>query len=148
MVIVPKTTTLQIEATLANKDVGFVRVGQAVEVKVETFTFTRYGLLHGAIASISRDVVAPDQSSPDRSGGGPRTTDAEVPKDEQERQSRQPAYVAQITVSETGIETEDGWRTLEPGMAVTAEIKTGRRRLISYLLSPLMRYRHEGLRER
>jgi len=51
-------------------------------------------------------------------------------------------------LTETGIRTEEGWRPLEPGMAVTAEIKTGQRRVISYLLSPLLRYRQEGLRER
>ncbi len=146
MVIVPREAHLEIEATLANKDIGFVHIGQAVAVKVETFTFTRYGLLHGTVTSLSRDVVAQDSN-----GADPRSTrslDAEPPKDEQDRQARQPAYVARIALAETGLETEEGWRPLEPGMAVTAEIKTGRRRVIGYLLSPLMRYRQEGLRER
>jgi len=146
MVIVPKSTQLEVEATMLNKDVGFVRAGQEVEVKVETFTFTRYGLLHGTVESVSRDVVAPDQNSADARNG--KTTDAEIPKDEQERQSRQPAYIALISVAETGIETEDGWRALEPGMAVTAEIKTGQRRVIEYLMSPLLRYKQDAMKER
>jgi hemolysin D len=146
MVIVPKDAHLEIEATLANKDIGFVHPGQGVEVKVETFNFTRYGLIHGTVTSISRDVVAPDINAGDsRTGRGP---DAEIPKDEQERQSRQPAYVAHITLAETTIDTEEGTTALEPGMAVTAEIKTGQRRVIEYLLSPLLRYRHEAIRER
>jgi threonine dehydrogenase-like Zn-dependent dehydrogenase len=57
-------------------------------------------------------------------------------------------YLAHIAVQERGIQTEQGWRPLEPGMAVTAEIKTGRRRVIEYLLPPLARYKHESLRER
>lgn len=146
LVIVPRAAHLEIEANLANKDIGFVHPGQPVEIKVETFNFTRYGLMHGTVSSISRDVVAPDLSSGDtRNGRGP---DAEIPKDEQERQSKQPAYVAHVTLTETSIVTEDGLTALEPGMAVTAEIKTGRRRVISYLLSPLLRYQQEGLRER
>jgi membrane fusion protein, hemolysin D len=146
MVIVPRDAHLEIEATLPNKDIGFVHAGQPVEVKVETFNFTRYGLIHGTVASVSRDVVAPDINVGDaRTGRGP---DAEIPKDEQERQSRQPAYVAHITLAETTIDTEQGMTALEPGMAVTAEIKTGERRVIEYLLSPLLRYRHEAIRER
>ncbi len=53
-----------------------------------------------------------------------------------------------MNLNENGIETEQGWAKVEPGMAVTAEIKTGDRRVIEYLLSPLIRLSHEGLRER
>jgi hemolysin D len=67
---------------------------------------------------------------------------------EQDRQSRQPTYVAHVALAGTGVATEQGFTPLEPGMVVTAEIKTGQRRLISYLLSPLLRYKQEGLRER
>jgi hemolysin D len=88
----------------------------------------------------------------DRSGIGTRRTggkgDPENSSNDDERQSHQPAYVAHVALSETGINTEQGFTPLEPGMAVTAEIKTGQRRVISYLLSPLLRYKQEGLRER
>jgi hemolysin D len=146
MVIVPKEAQLEIEATLANKDIGFVHPGQVVEVKVETFNFTRYGLIHGTVTSVSRDVVAPDINASDSRNG--RGHDADIPKDEQERQSKQPAYVAHISLAQTTIDTEEGVTPLEPGMAVTAEIKTGQRRVIEYLLSPVLRYRHEAIRER
>ena len=146
MVVVPKGTGLEIEATLANKDVGFVHAGQDVEIKVEAFTFTRYGLLHGTVTDVSQDVVAPQESGAD--ARAPRTDDAEAASDEKARQSQQPTYVAHVALAATGIETENGFAPLEPGMAVTAEIKTGERRVISYLLSPLIRFKQEGLRER
>ncbi|MFG1343133.1 HlyD family type I secretion periplasmic adaptor subunit [Xanthobacter autotrophicus] len=141
LVIVPKESRLEIEANLANRDVGFVHPGQEVEVKVEAFTFTRYGLLHGVVESLSRDAVNAE-------AGTNRSRDAEAPADDAERQARQPAYVAHITVREDGLDTEQGWKAIEPGMAVTAEIKTGQRRIIEFLLSPLLRYRHDAGRER
>lgn len=141
LVIVPKNSRLEIEANLANRDVGFVQAGQAVEVKVEAFTFTRYGLLHGTVDSVSQDAVVSDARLD-------RAKEADAPADETERQARQPAYVARISVREGGIDTEQGWKAMEAGMAVTAEIKTGQRRIIEYLLSPLLRYRHEAGRER
>ncbi|MBV9979887.1 HlyD family type I secretion periplasmic adaptor subunit [Bradyrhizobium sp.] len=145
MVIVPREARLEIEANLANKDVGFVRPGQQVEVKVETFNFTRYGLLRGTVTTISHDVVAADVSAPDRKD---RQDDPALARSEEERQARQPSYVAHVALEQTGIQTEDGFASLEPGMAVTAEIKTGRRRVIEFLLSPLLRYRQEAWRER
>jgi hemolysin D len=66
---------------------------------------------------------------------------------EDARQADQPSYIAHVALTEKGLQTEQGFKAVEPGMAVTAEIKTGRRRVISYLLSPLLRYRQEGLRE-
>ena len=147
MVIVPKESQLEIETTLANKDVGFVHKGQEVEIKVEAFTFTRYGLLHGTVTSVSQDVVAPQDAS-QADNRNSKSDPSDPPKDENERQSREPAYIAHVSLAETGIDTEQGFMSLEPGMAVTAEIKTGQRTVISYLLSPLLRYKQEGLRER
>jgi hemolysin D len=70
------------------------------------------------------------------------------PRDGQNSASGESAYVARISLAETLVETEQGPKPLEVGMTVTAEIKTGQRRIIEYLLSPFMRYRHEALRER
>jgi len=147
MVVVPKDSKLEIETTLANKDVGFVHKAQDVEIKVEAYTFTRYGLLHGKVTSVSQDVVGV-QDNNQTSNRNSKDDPADPPKDDSDRQSRQPSYVAHVSINEGGIETEQGYMQLEPGMAVTAEIKTGQRTVISYLLSPLMRYKQEGLRER
>lgn len=145
MVIVPKGTGIEIEATLPNKDVGFVHKGQHVEIKVEAFTFTRYGLLHGQVTSLSQDAVAPEDASSDLRRSQ-RDVDAE--SGEAERQARQPTYVAHVSLATNAIRTEEGITHLEPGMAVTAEIKTGHRSVMSYLLSPLSRFKQEGFRER
>jgi hemolysin D len=146
MVIVPEGAGLEIETTLANKDVGFVQPGQAAEIKVEAFTYTRYGLLHGTVTSVSREaVVSAEGSQPGRSS---RKDGGLGPNDEAERQAGQPSYMVRIALAETGIQTERGFSALEPGMAVTAEIKTGERRIISFLLSPLQRLANESLRER
>ncbi len=110
--------------------------GQEVEVRVETFNFTRYGLLHGTVITISRDVVAPDVTAPDRKD---RESDPALARSEEERQARQPTYVAHIALEQAGIETEQGYTKLASSMAVTAEIKTGQRRVIEFLLSPLLR---------
>jgi len=144
MVVVPDGSKLQIEAMLPNRDVGFVHAGQPAEVKVEAFTYTRYGLIHGTVDGVSRDAVQSGNRKSregSRQDGGDSSDSGDTPHEES-------SYVARVSLSRTTIDTEDGARSLEPGMAVTAEIKTGRRRVIEYLLSPLLRYRHEGLRER
>jgi hemolysin D len=146
MVVVPEGSKLQIEAMLPNRDVGFVHVGQPAEVKVEAFTYTRYGLIHGTVEGISRDAVQSGGGRKSQEGGRQdNSQDASASADGPREES---SYVARVSLSQTAIDTEDGPRPLEPGMAVTAEIKTGQRRVIQYLLSPLLRYKHEGLKER
>jgi hemolysin D len=146
MVIVPDGSRLEVEAVLPNRDAGFVHAGQSAELKVEAFTYTRYGLLHGSVLNVSRDALRAEgeaiASDRDQATGnaGPRGNQGSV--------AGEPAYVARIGLAESAVETEQGPMPLEPGMSVTAEIKTGQRRVISYLLSPFMRYRHEALRER
>ncbi|MFG1478831.1 HlyD family secretion protein [Xanthobacter sp. V4C-4] len=141
MVIVPMGGRLEIEAELANRDADFVHAGQETEVKVEAFTSTRYGLLHGTVESVSRDAVTGDGCA-ERAGSG------EAPAGDEAHHARQPGDVARLSVREAGLKTEHGSYPIEAGMAVTAEIKTGRRRIIDVLLSPLLKYAHEGGRER
>lgn len=120
--IVPEHAAMEVEATLQNKDIGFVRNGQEVEVKVDTFNFTKYGLLAAKVKNISNDAVE------DKKKGWVYRMQIQLQSD-------------QLTVGEKLVR-------LSPGMAVTAEIKTGRRRLIEFVLAPLMRYKHESVRER
>ena len=142
MVIVPSDSKLEIEAMVSNHDVGFVHAGDEVEIKVDTFDFTRYGLLHGRVLSISSDAIVRDASgekSNDKQPGSPTTS---------EPKGQELTYAARISVDRTQMLVEDKKVNLSPGMAVTAEIKTGSRRIISYLLSPLAKYKQESLRER
>jgi hemolysin D len=145
MVVVPDGSRLQVEAMLPNRDVGFVHAGEPAEVKVEAFTYTRYGLLRGSVEGVSRDALQTGERND--SAGRAKTAGGSDDEDSQNG-SHESAYVARIALAATAIDTEDGPLPLEPGMAVTAEIKTGQRRVIDYVLSPLLRYRHEGLRER
>jgi hemolysin D len=143
MLVVPTEHQLEIEAMISNRDVGFVQAGQEVAIKVDTFNFTRYGLMHGRILSVSQDAIsrdAPDdranQKLPGTESGGSEPRGQEL------------LYAARISLDRTQLQIENKQVNLSPGMAVTAEVKTGARRIISYLLSPLARYHHDSLRER
>lgn len=130
MVIVPADSSLEVEAMVLNRDIGFVEAGQDVEVKIDTFNFTKYGLIPGTVLHVSPDAV-PQDPSPARPDAGDGF-----------------AYAARIALDRTHMEVEGREVALVPGMAVTAEIRTGSRRIIEFLLSPVLRYRQESLRER
>ena len=143
LVIVPSDSRLEIEAMVSNRDIGFVHAGQDAEIKVDTFNFTRYGLLHGQVLSVSQDAIIRDQPQ-DRSGDRGLGTQ----NDTSEPKGQELNYSARISLDRTQMQIDDRMVNLSPGMAVTVEIKTGSRRILSYLLSPLLRYRQETLRER
>jgi hemolysin D len=121
MVVVPYGA-LTVEAKVLNKDAGFVRKGQPVAVKLEAFPFTRYGTVPGQIESISTDAVD------DKKMG--------------------PVYLARITLLRSTIDRGDRMVPLGPGMVTTADIRTGRRSILSYLMSPIDKARLEAGRER
>ena len=142
-VIVPSDSQLEIEAMVSNRDVGFVHAGDEVEIKVDTFDFTRYGLLHGQVLSISSDAIVRDNSAEQSKEKQPGSaTNSSEPK------GQELTYAARISVDRSQMQVEDKKVNLSPGMAVTAEIKTGSRRIIGYLMSPLVKYKQESLRER
>lgn len=122
MVIVPKDQPVEVEAMLENKDIGFVRAGQAVTVKVETFTFTKYGVVGGEVVSVSSDAI--------------------------EDEKRGLLYGVRVRLLSNVVIVKGQAIKLAPGMSVSAEVKTDKRKVIDYLLSPLERHLSEGLRER
>ena len=143
LVLVPVDSRLEIEAMVSNRDIGFVHVGQDVEIKIDTFNFTRYGLIHGKVLSLSQDAITrdkPQDRSDDQTPGA--TTTSSEPK------GQEMVYAARISLDRTQMQIEENLVNLSPGMAVTAEIRTGSRAIISYLLSPLLKYHQESLRER
>jgi hemolysin D len=143
MVVVPVGTHLEIEAMIANRDIGFVEAGQDAAIKVDTFNFTRYGLLQGKVLSVSQDAInhntSQDKAS-DKSEG--------VEQGSGDLKGQELAYAARVSLDRIQMQVDNKLVNLSPGMAVTVEIKTGSRRIISYLLSPLLRYHQETLRER
>ena len=122
MLIVPGDNPLEVEAFIENKDIGFVKPDQCAEVKIETFQYTKYGTLHANVTSVSHDAINDEK--------------------------RGLIYSARVKMDRTNINVDGTDVNLSPGMAVSVEIKTGKRRVIEYFLSPLMQYGHESLRER
>src|SRR6266566_4423581 len=143
LMIVPSDSRLEIEAMVSNRDIGFVHSGQEAEVKIDTFNFTRYGLLHGQVLSVSEDAIIRDQQQ-DRSNDRRLGTQ----NDTSEPKGQELNYSARISLDRTQMQIGDRMVDLSPGMAATVEIRTGSRTILSYLLSPLLRYRQETLRER
>ncbi len=146
VVVVPADSRLEIEAMVSNRDIGFVKPGQSAEIKVDTFNYTRYGLLRGKVESLSADAVTPDKRE-DAPNARPTGLDKDAAA-ANDSGSREPVYSARVSLEKTSMIIDDQPTELAPGMAVTVEIKTGSRRIISFLLSPLLRYGHESLRER
>lgn len=122
MIVVPGDSGLEVEAMLLNKDKGFVSAGQDAEIKLEAFTFTKYGTIPGTVLHVSNDAV-----------------DHEV---------LGLVFPMRVSMDRETIRAEGKVVALTPGMAATVEVKTGRRRVIEFLLTPLLRYRDEALRER
>ena len=122
MVVAPEDGQLEVEAILENKDIGFVNEGQDAEVKIDAFPFTRYGTVEGKVTSLSRDAVQIDKVGL--------------------------VYTAKVSLTRSTIQVDTKEIRLTPGMSVAVEIKTGKRRLIEYFLSPLLQAGHESIRER
>jgi hemolysin D len=143
MVVVPAESHLEIEAMLSNRDIGFVHAGQDAEIKVDTFNFTKYGLLHGMVSSVSQDAVVREKPAAkwnDKINGSQDSSS--------EPNGQELNYSARVSLDRTEMNVDGQTVNLSPGMAVTVEVKTGTRRIISYLLSPLLRYKQNSLRER
>ena len=119
------------------------RVGQEAAIKVDTFNFTRYGLLHGTVLTVSNDAIQRDRPQ-DKQPDKPQAAEA----GSSEPKSQELVYAARVSLDRTRMQVEDKTVNLSPGMAVTVEIKTGSRSILSYLLSPLGRFKHDSLRER
>jgi hemolysin D len=139
LVVVPDEAQVTADVTLDNKDIGFVNLGQTAEIKLETFPYTRYGTIEAKVTTITADAVMQQtQVQPDKEGS----------------QSAKPqvqggaVFPATLTLSRNTINVDGKQIRLTPGMNVTAEIKTGKRRVIEYLLSPVQTYAKESLRER
>ena len=122
MVIVPNDAQVSAEVVIDNKDIGFVKAGQVVAVKLETFPFTRYGTVDAEVKSVTADAVTDEK--------------------------RGAIFPALLALKQSAINVDGKRIKLSPGMNVTAEIKTGKRRVIEYLLSPVQRAVGESLKER
>jgi len=122
MVIVPDGAQVTAEVTLDNKDIGFVSAGQEAQIKLETFPFTRYGTVRGTVSRVTPDAVNDEK--------------------------RGAIFPAVLKLGTESIDVDGRAIKLSPGMNLTAEIKTGKRRVIEYLLSPIQTASRQSMRER
>ncbi|WP_168355857.1 HlyD family type I secretion periplasmic adaptor subunit [Sphingomonas gei] len=136
MVIVPDESAVEIEAEILNKDIGFVREGQEVRVKLDAYPFTDFGLIDGVVETISRDAIEQAQ------------TPSNTAKGERPQPGGGLIYAARIRLKRRTIRIAGRDQLIGPGLAVQAEIKTGERRVIQYLLSPIAQTVDEAGRER
>jgi hemolysin D len=145
MTIVPDGTGIEVDCLVPNKDIGFVGEGQNVEVKLEAFPFTRYGLVQGRVRKLGRDAA----TNPNAAPPGSMAAMAQIP---QSGASGAPpaelAYPAKVTLLQDWILVDGRHEKIRAGMRVSAEIKTGDRRVIEYILSPVVQAVKEAGRER
>jgi len=137
MTLVPQGETLRAEVWVSNQDIGFVRVGQSVKVKLAAFPFQKYGMVNARVAQVSGDATeAPSANT---------RSDALFGRD---RPMGPLAFRATVELDTQQLEAGGAKFALSPGMQVIAEIKLGERTLLEYLLSPVQKVVHEGARER
>ena len=122
MVVVPDSDQVTAEVAIANQDIGFVNAGQEAEIKLETFSFTKYGTVKARVDTVTADAVTDEKKGS--------------------------YYPAILTLEKKDMVIDGKTIPISPGMNVTAEIKTGKRKLIEFLLSPVQRMGSESLRER
>ena len=137
MTLVPQGDTLIAEVWVGNQDVGFVRPGQAVKIKLAAFQFQKYGMLDGLVRHVSADATeAPSANTRSDALGG------------RDRPMGPLAYRALVELKQQDLATDGARYALAPGMQVSSEINLGTRTILEYVLSPVQKAWHEAGRER
>jgi len=145
MRIVPDGINLEAEAYLPNKDIGFVHEGQHASLKIEAFPFTRYGTIEATVLRVGQDAIPLPEAIASESSPG-QSADPKGPVTAQRVQNLY--YPVVLKLERSSMTSGDKEIALSPGMAVTAEIKTGERRLLDYFLSPLREVSSQAIKER
>ncbi len=122
MQIVPDVNRIEFEAYINNKDVGFVQVGQIAKIKIDSYDYTKYGYISARVINISHDSIADEKLGL--------------------------VYAVKLEIDKSQSIFSEKIINIMPGMSGVIEIKTGDRRIIDYILSPIMRLGKESLNER
>lgn len=130
-VLVPRDVPLQAEVNVDGKDISRVAIGQPVRIKFETFPFQKYGTGNGIVRVVSQDAFSPDPKA-----DSAHHTDHTAPY-----------YRVLVDVIDANLRLPSERVRMIPGMGLTAEMKVGRRSVISYFLYPLLRGLDESIRE-
>jgi membrane fusion protein, hemolysin D len=147
IVLTPIGGKLQVEALVANLDIGFIKPGQDAVIKIDAFPFTRFGALHGKVVNIASAAIAEQDAKRALANA---TATANVAPEAPTAPGQPQSFVFPVTVSleETAMKVDNATIPLTPGMTATVEIKTDSRRVIDYLLSPLAKVASEAAKER
>ncbi|MCR8685650.1 HlyD family type I secretion periplasmic adaptor subunit [Campylobacter ureolyticus] len=117
--IIPANEPLIIKATTLNKDIGFLKEGQKVAIKIDTFNFQKYGKLDGELIHIANDAIEDEKLGI--------------------------VYEIKVKPLKTTLNIDGEIKNIEPGMSVIAEVKVGKRRVIELFIYPIIKYLDEGL---
>ncbi len=147
IVLTPIGGNLQVEALVANLDIGFIKPGQDAVIKIDAFPFTRFGALHGKVVNIASAAISEQDAKRALANA---TAAANVAPEAPSAPGQAESFVFPVTLSldEKAMKIDDATIPLTPGMTATVEIRTNSRRVIDYLLSPLAKIGSEALRER
>nr|WP_145635297.1 HlyD family type I secretion periplasmic adaptor subunit [Rhizobium sp. ERR1071] len=121
--VVPTADTLLIEAKISPRDVAFVRIDQPAVIKISAYDFSIFGALDGKVVNVSADSL--------------------VEKDKNETY-----YLVRIKTDKSALERDGKHYPIIPGMVASAEIMTGRKTILAYLMKPINKARSEALTER
>ncbi len=143
--IVPKGSQLELEVFMPNSDIGFIKSGQPVTVKIESFPYTRYGGIEGTVSRIAKDAVS--QTELQQSIAAPGSPQRSTTAAGSEAISGL-VYPVTVALSQQSMAVDGEDVPLAAGMVAEAEIKTGQRRIIDYILSPLVETGADALTER
>lgn len=134
--LVPTDVPLEVEANISGRDNGFVHVDDPVAIKFDTFSYSQYGMADGTVR-----IVSPDSFTAQGEARNPTSALTPLPN------STEPFYRARISLDRIGLhDVPAGFRVI-PGMPVTADIKVGKRTVLSYLLGRVIPVAQEAMRE-
>ena len=137
MTIVPEGTEVEVEVKVANKDIGFIYEGQQAAVKVDSFSFQKFGTLEGTVKSISPDAIEEQQAK-----------SAQAAAQTGQSTASEPYYRVLVSLPKQTVNVFGKDQYLLPGMTAQAEIKIREKRIIEFFLDPFRKYTSEALRER
>jgi hemolysin D len=145
MRVVPENSAMEIEAYVLNRDIGFIQIGQEAVVKVESFPFTRYGSIKAHVTRIARDAI-PEPDANAIEGDPARATQQSGFAGAQRTQNL--VFAVALEPEVTTISADGEKVPLTSGMSVSVEIKTGSRRMLEYVFSPLVEVSARAMKER
>jgi hemolysin D len=148
LVVTPSEVALQVEALVANLDIGFVKPGQSAAIKVDAFPFTRFGVLHGKVTRIASEAIEEQEAKRALANAPASANTAGSAPPGAPGQPESFVFPVTVALDEQAMTIGGVAIPLTMGMTATVEIKTDSRRVIDYLLSPLAKVASEALRER